>query len=150
MQKNINTRNVNKNFVYYLVLILFAFLDAAFKIYANIRLPEYGSLWFLDFFLFKNYGIAFCIKIPLVAVAIISVILIFLFIYFILCSKTANKYQKIGAFSVVLGATGNFVDRIINGYTTDYIIFFQTSAINLSDILILFGVFIILYYSKER
>jgi lipoprotein signal peptidase len=49
---------------------------------------------------------------------------------------------------IVAGALGNLFDRWLNGFTTDYIILFRTSAINLSDVLIVVGMLAFLWYHK--
>ena len=54
------------------------------------------------------------------------------------------------AVTVILGAVGNLADRIINGFTTDYILLFGHSAINLADLLIIFGILGILWYTRNK
>ena len=62
------------------------------------------------------------------------------------------KNPKVSAVAVmvIIGALGNAIDRIINGFTTDYLILFRLSAINLSDILILTGVTFLLWYNDTK
>lgn len=62
------------------------------------------------------------------------------------------KDPKVSAVAVmvIIGALGNAIDRIINGFTTDYLILFRLSAINFSDILILTGVTFLLWYNDTK
>jgi len=41
---------------------------------------------------------------------------------------------------IIIGALGNIYDRIVYGFTVDYLLFFGRSAINLSDLIILAGI----------
>ena len=50
---------------------------------------------------------------------------------------------------ILIGALGNLYDRIVYGFTVDYIILFERSAINLSDIVIVTGVFFLLWLSRR-
>lgn len=100
--------------------------------------------------LHKNYGIAFSIPIPMWATLLISAIIIIIIIKLLLVYKNRNKFVFCGLLLVTFGALNNFVDRLINNSTTDYLIFFNLSAINLADILIVAGVFVLLWYSKEK
>ncbi len=127
-----------------------AIVDAIIKIFANKWLPDSGSYWFIDFFLYKNKGIAFSINIPMFIIVAISIILILILIFFTIKKYWTESQKAVGAIAITLGAINNLIDRLIHGYTTDYIIFFQKSAINLSDILIVFGVLMILYYTENK
>jgi len=42
------------------------------------------------------------------------------------------------------------IDRFVNGFTTDYIIIFSRSVINLSDVLIVAGIIALLWYTRDR
>ncbi len=98
----------------------------------------------------KNYGIAFSIPIPMWATLLISAIIIIIMIKLLLVYINKNEFVFCGLFLIIFGALNNFVDRLINNSTTDYLIFFGLSAINLADILIVTGVFILLWYSKNK
>ncbi len=50
---------------------------------------------------------------------------------------------------LILGGLGNLVDRIAHGFTTDYVVLFERSVINLADILIVLGILgILLFHPK--
>ncbi len=126
-------------------------MDSILKSFAISSLPEDGGVlrWPIDFALHKNPGIAFDIPLPL------SIIVAFTILVCIVLARYAwsawPKSARISAFSVMIiaGALGNMIDRITNGFTTDYIILFERSAINLADVLILFGTAAILWYSRN-
>lgn len=105
---------------------------------------------FLAFALHKNPGIAFDIPVPFFIILPLTLAIIVLFGAHL--GRTAFKNGKLeealACVMVCLGALGNFLDRGINGFTTDYLIIFQTSAINISDILILLGMGLFLWYHK--
>lgn len=128
-----------------------ALFDAVFKFYAIARLPEIGRVSFpIDFILHKNPGIAFDIPIPLSIVVIFTLFVLIAIMY--LFKKWWNLHPKrsMAAYIIAIGAAGNMVDRIINGFTTDYILIFSRSVINLSDILIIIGTILLLTYTKNR
>jgi len=156
MQKNFDTRDVKTNLYIYFILIpsaFIVFLDEWIKFHAIKTFPEDISLVspkFIEFAVHKNYGLAFDIPFRLEFVIIISVILgIFLLR---VVWKNIMLRPKI-AFSVILillGAFGNFYDRIVYGFTVDYIILFGKSAINFSDLIIILGVLSLLLFSTKK
>lgn len=128
-----------------------AVADGLFKWYAIGHLPEMKrDLFFIDFALHKNFGVAFNIEIPLTVVMALTILICLVLIHFAWQHWTLKPYQSAGALTIVAGALGNFVDRAVNGFTTDYIILFGTSAINLADVLILAGTAVVLWYTKDR
>ncbi len=96
----------------------------------------------------KNYGVAFDIpfRLPIV-VGLTLIILAFLFRMAYRHWKTSPQVTA-AATIVILGAAGNLFDRLVYGFTVDYLILFGRSAINLSDTLIVIGVFTILLSGK--
>ncbi|MEK7665402.1 MAG: signal peptidase II [Patescibacteria group bacterium] len=116
-------------------------LDLIFKTLAVARLPEDGGrLRFpIDFALHKNYGIAFDLPVPLWVVIPLTVLVLVILVRELLRSK--HDFSRLTALSMVAaGAMGNLIDRIVYGFTVDYIILFGRSAINLEDVLILSGI----------
>lgn len=127
-------------------------LDTIFKIYAIKRLPEEGVRFHfpIGFALHKNPGIAFDILVPLpVVIALTCGIVALLGKVFY---DNWRKKPLLSAFAamIILGALNNMLDRLINGFTTDYIILFSRSAINLSDILIILGTILLIGYSETK
>lgn len=126
--------------------------DAIFKVYALQHFPsEQTALMqsILTFALHKNPGIAFDIPIPLFIVLPITGLIAGAFAYLAIKRWQTNRSESVAAIAAIVGAVGNAVDRLINGFTTDYLILFKTSAINLSDILILLGILAVIWYDKH-
>ncbi|MFH1712418.1 MAG: signal peptidase II [Patescibacteria group bacterium] len=135
-----------------IVCVSIGVVDAILKYFAIKRLPEEGSLLnsMIDFALHKNPGIAFDIPIPLGLVILLTLIITALLIRYAVRAWQSDPGRTFASIMVIIGAVGNMIDRFINGFTTDYIILFRTSAINLSDVLIILGTILILYYSESR
>ncbi len=104
--------------------------------------------WPVDLALHKNPGITGDTMIPLVIVIPLTMVVIGCLVRFAWIKRKVNVMQAAGASVVVIGAIGNLIDRITHGFTTDYLIFFRLSAINLSDILIVAGAIILIGYNK--
>lgn len=102
------------------------------------------------FALHKNPGIAFDIPVPFFIILPLTLAIIILFgNYFGKAALAKNNLpEALACFMVCMGALGNFLDRFVNGFTTDYLILFHTSAINISDILIVVGMALFLWYHK--
>ncbi|MCD6471147.1 signal peptidase II, partial [bacterium] len=52
--------------------------------------------------------------------------------------------------AIILGAFSNLFERFIYGYVTDYISFLSLGVFNLSDVLIAFGVILLLYIKIKK
>lgn len=133
-------------------IVLVGLLDAALKIYALQHLPEEQVAHLrpvLSFAIHRNPGIAFDIPIPLAIVLPITLLICVAFAKLAFKHRTDNPRRALAALAAVIGALGNGLDRLINGFTTDYLILFRTSAINLSDILILVGIIGVLWYDRR-
>lgn len=93
-----------------------------------------------EFDLFKNDGIAFSIPMsdavywPLATVILTALVVLF----FRLIKKDSLSAALL--FLIIAGSASNVIDRMLIGATIDYIIFFDRSAINTADIMILSGV----------
>ncbi len=146
----------SRRFVILLAILALGVADAALKAFAIATLPDEQTALsavegqsVLTFALHRNPGIAFDIPIPLTIVLPITAVICVAFVYIAYKHRLDNTSQSLAAVAAVIGALGNGLDRLINGFTTDYIILFQTSAINLSDVLILLGIVGVLWYDKN-
>lgn len=114
--------------------------DQLMKFLAVERLPSDGSRLrsLVAFALHKNYGIAFDFPLP-------SWIVIPLTLAIIIGAVMALKRYRhedgivIALVFIIVGGFSNLIDRVVYGYTVDYIIVFGKSAINLADLMILGG-----------
>lgn len=94
--------------------------------------------------LFKNPGIAFSLPLPN---GIIILITPFILIYLVLLlgkkiNQSDNRLTTLGLTLILSGAVSNYIDRILFGYTIDYIRILN-SVINLADVSIVLGVSIL-------
>lgn len=100
--------------------------------------------------LHKNPGIAFNLPVPQPLLWILTLILIGILLHIAWKTHRHNALVATGALVTVIGALGNFIDRVLNNFTTDYLLFFTGTAINLSDVVILTGVLILLFTQKPK
>ena len=147
---------MKSSFYIYFVLIpsaFIVFLDEWIKFFAIKTFPEEALLVspkFIEFAIHKNYGLAFDVPFRLEFVIIISIILGLFLLRVVV--KNIQQRPRI-AFSIILillGASGNFYDRIVYGFTVDYIILFGKSAINFSDLIIILGILSLLVFSRKK
>lgn len=126
-------------------------VDQTLKFLAVQRLPADGGRLrsLIDFALHKNYGVAFNLPVP-------SWIVIPLTLAIIVGAVVAlqrfrhNLPASTALIFIILGGLGNLIDRIVYGFTVDYIILFGTSAINLSDVMILGGVVGLVAFTSRK
>ena len=157
MQENSDARSVKrkslKQYWYLLPIFGVVLLDEWLKYKSLIKLPDEGSLVgskFIAFAIHKNWGIAFDIPFKLEVVILITIVLAIILLQIAYKNFYKNPNISFSSLVIVLGACGNFFDRIYYGFTVDYIIFFGQSAINLSDIIIIFGVVLLLLSSRKN
>lgn len=111
------------------------------------KIPIFNNV--IDLVLHKNYGVVSNAPVPLAIVLPLTVVIV------IACAgwltRTWHKHHKLSLALILLigGAIGNFADRVINGFTTDYLLLVNRSVINVADILIILGVLGILFYTNN-
>lgn len=94
----------------------------------------------LIFELFKNTGIAFSLPFSGPLVWLISVAILAAVCLMGAKDFKAKRYDRAEAICLfVLGACSNLFDRVAYGYTVDYLIFFNRSAVNIADGMIVAG-----------
>lgn len=135
-----------------LISITIAAIDGALKYFAITRLPEEGGRvsFPIDFLLHKNPGIAFDTVIPMPIIITLTLVIVVIIGKFGIKEWKKHPERSLAAAMILSGAFGNMIDRLINNFTTDYIIILGRSAINLSDILIISGTILILWYGERR
>ncbi|HJN84725.1 MAG TPA: signal peptidase II [Patescibacteria group bacterium] len=125
--------------------IILTIADTAAKLVAIQILPENGSIPVLGKIvglqLHKNEGIVANIAVPMPIIVILTFAILGGLVYWLnLAWKKNERWVVASLLVLILGAAGNLVDRIAHGFTTDYIILFGRSVINLADIMIVLGV----------
>ncbi len=127
-------------------------VDEWFKWLALARLPDEGSLshtGLITLAVHKNWGIAFDIPFKMPIVIVVSILIGILLLGVAKRTYKTDPPAAVGALLIVVGACGNLYDRIVYGFTVDYLIFFGRSAINLSDVIIVIGVLTLLIASRR-
>lgn len=133
------------------LLISILFLADRLTKWLAFKIPEAGIfLWSKNFCglrFYKNLYLIFNIKLPeSLMYALIAVILAVL-IFLLTRNYRQKKYFLIFCLSlIVAGAISNLIDRLAFGYVIDFIIFFDYSIFNLSDVYIVAGVGLILIW----
>ncbi len=97
---------------------------------------------------FENPGIAFGLPIPQVIVIPLSILIISGAIFFLQKNQEGRR-QTLGAILIIAGAVSNLIDRVMYGFTIDYIRII-TSIFNLADVVIVIGIFLLLKTNKKR
>ena len=98
----------------------------------------------------KNFGLAFDLPFRLEFVVLASILIGGMLLR--TAWKTRMDHPEISCACLIIsvGALGNLFDRIVYGFTVDYIILFGRSAINFSDLVIIVGVISLLLLSSKR
>lgn len=131
------------------ILLVTALLDGVLKYIALAHFPTESAIDLspvVAFVLHKNPGIAFNLALPMMIVVPATCVILVSLAYHAHQINSSQPRAALGMIAVIIGALGNLVDRIVNGFTTDYLMFFSRSIINLSDILIILGAGAILVY----
>jgi signal peptidase II len=136
-----------RTYLLYGGIIILACIDVILKILAiKNKLPQIRT-GAINISYFANPGIAFSLPLPQTLTLIITGVLIVIFVLSYV--RTRIPAIRLALLCALLGAISNFLDRLLTGFTTDYIILFSRSAINIADILIFTGVgYCAWYYQK--
>lgn len=132
--------------------IIFTFLDQLTKYLAVAYLeqPKVFIEQFLSLELAHNLGVAFSIPVPLTVVIVFTVIFLVFGAWWV--KKELDVKQKSVQICVALvasGALGNLIDRVRDGYVTDFVSIWRWPIFNLADVWIFIGILgIFLFYGK--
>ncbi|MFC1612871.1 guanylate kinase [Patescibacteria group bacterium] len=132
-----------KVFCFYGIIFSFFIVDYLVKQFF-IKNPSFKQdFLFLKFDMSLNKGIAF--GMPINKGILIFIIIICLLVLVAYIVKLRNKIiLQSGLVCIFLGAISNFLDRILYGSVIDYISVPYFSVLNIADIMITVGVFIVL------
>lgn len=130
-----------------LIIASIAVIDGIVKYYA-LQIPfKTNSEEIFDFILHKNFGIAFNIPVPLTTILALTCVILAITVQQSL--RIHQPLSTIAAVMIIAGAMNNAIDRLIHGFTTDYILLFGRSVINLSDLLIITGAVLFTWYYQR-
>ena len=130
--------------------IVFFMIDRITKIFA-LKIESSIDIIpnFFRFILAKNTGIAWSLfSNDTVIITIVTMIIIFFFIKYILDNKNGNKLYNVCYAMILGGAFGNLLDRVFLGYVIDFLDFnifgYDYPIFNLDDTFIVCGIILIL------
>lgn len=133
----VETYKVSRYVILGIAVLLDRFLKTLVEQPAFLN-TQFGFKYF-GFEQFHNFGIAFGIPIPLPLVIVISIGFI-VWLFFITKKLPTLHFWFI---TIAIGAISNLTDRIVYGYTIDYLRIIN-SIINIADLLVIIGVFMLL------
>lgn len=134
---------------WYALAVEFFILDRVLKHYA-LKLGAAEQHGWFEFSLFKNTGIAFSLPVPPTAYWPLACIILAVLVYAYARNVRKNYVRAGMLFCVLLGAFSNLLDRATLGWTTDYLIFFKWSAINIADIMIVLGLIALGWHTETH
>jgi lipoprotein signal peptidase len=130
-------------------------LDRYAKWYATAALPPAGVtvLPGVRFFFFNNPGLAFSLSVSGVArtVSLLAFILLAIvaLVSLIRDARHLSKPRTLLAVALIaFGGGSNIFDRLTTTGVTDYLLFFNRSAVNLADGMILAGILLLIFKKK--
>jgi signal peptidase II len=146
-------------------LLIFTFLvfnvgcDQISKIIVREKLNYHENRSVIDHFItlnkVENTGafLGFGDSLPRLFYVVLMIALPLIFLgyalFYVLKSKNLSRLSILGISFIIAGGVGNIIDRIIFGSVTDFMHFnfviFQTGIVNMADISVTTGFFIILY-----
>lgn len=132
---------MNREVVPYVLLTGIAIADRFLKMLVEQPAFLFQSRgWsYLAFERFHNFGVAFNIPIPRILI-IFTTLVCMVWVWRLV---NRSPHFRVYAVAITLGAISNFTDRIFYGYTIDYLRILY-SIINIADLLVIWGVFMLL------
>ncbi len=134
------------------IFILLIFLDLISKyiIKNNLSLNQNIELnSFLGLVYIQNYGVSFGLLSGIVShwlLIFIGITIVIFVFYLMIVSK--KRIERLAFFIIIVGAISNILDRTINTYVVDFILFhyktFYWPAFNLADIYITIGIIMLI------
>lgn len=143
--------------LFWMITVLSVVIDRITKYIAEsgisegqlIRAITLGDTDILAFSLHKNTGAAFSsFTGKTMALAIVTAIaMVLITVYFHKQKKHKHLLMTVSFGLIVGGGIGNFIDRVFQGYVTDFIRLFPFSFIfNFADICVVFGAILLIVY----
>lgn len=128
--------------------------DSVAKVAVQTTLPAGRVVVFpkvLAFFLHYNAGLVANVEIPMpIIVAVTLAVLVGCAVWLRSAWRTNDTAMTIGLVLVLFGGVGNLTDRLVDAQTTDYLLLFEHSVVNLSDGLVLAGILWIAVVSLRK
>lgn len=119
------------------------------------RLLSEEDFIFLKYFRLKyylNYGVAFSLPVPRAFILGITLLVLVIFSYALIRAYQQKDIWNMAGFSyIIIGATSNIIDRLLYGGVIDFIDLRILPVFNLADLMILFGIgIVVIKYVQKR
>ncbi len=124
-------------------------LDVLGKYLALQGLFSHNKSDFFHLGFFANRGVAFSLPVPLPLALIVTVLAIIIFSWLLMQDKHLNRPSTVFLIPAILGSLNNGLDRLIHNWTTDYLFILNRLALNLSDLLVVGGIGLFLWYNYD-
>jgi len=143
---------MRKSLVFAGISAVLMVLDFILKFLAIDRLSDSVPIIFVpgifELVLHRNYGVIANIGIPLLIVILVSIAVIAFLVRWMWRVWQGGEFVVFSALSLVFfGALSNLIDRVVHGFTTDYVLVFSRSVLNIADVMIFVGVALLLVFS---
>lgn len=100
--------------------------------------------------LFYNRGALFSLPVPIITVTIASTLIFFALVVAEIRNIKHGNYDKAPFYFVILlGGGSNLYDRFTYKATVDYLLFFNRSAWNIADFMIIIGIIALLFSTTK-
>ena len=143
-------------FIYLIAISIFTILDqlSKYHIVQSLKLSERITV-IKDFFYIthvRNYGAGFSIfQNARLFLSLVSILAITVLMYMLITYKKKNTFTSISLIMVIAGALGNLIDRLKQGYVTDFLDFkisgYDFPVFNVADCFITVGCFFLIIIS---
>ncbi|MEK7623572.1 MAG: signal peptidase II [Patescibacteria group bacterium] len=116
------------------------FLDQYLKYQIRLSPAHSAYIWkpFIGWEYFANRGVAFGLPVSALFVAAVTPVIIGVLVWWLWKLPQKNQMAKIALLLIINGALSNYLDRIVFGFTIDYLRVF-TGVINVADAMIAVG-----------
>ena len=127
---------------------------AVAKVAVQTALPTGSVVIFprvLEILLHYNAGLVANIPVPMPLVIVITlIVLLGCVIWLRRAWSKEDVTTLVGLILILFGGVGNLTDRLADAHTTDYLLLFGHSVVNLSDGLVLAGIIYLAYTSLSQ
>ena len=140
-------------FIYILAVVIFVAIDQISKsiVISTMKLSQKVVLIenFFSLTHVRNYGAGFSIlQNARLFLTVISIVTVIVLSYMLITSNRKDKVLNISYLFIISGAIGNLIDRINNGYVTDFLDFiifgYDFPVFNVADCFITVGCFLMI------
>ena len=140
-------------FIYILAVVIFVAIDQISKsiVISTMKLSQKVVLIenFFSLTHVRNYGAGFSIlQNARLFLTVISIVAVIVLSYMLITSNRKDKVLNISYLFIISGAIGNLIDRLNNGYVTDFLDFiifgYDFPVFNVADCFITVGCFLMI------